>query len=268
MRPSQALICYLILLIPVSITLGFTQKNPSSPVLATSNFLLDDEKNTISVFSQSSEFVLSVHSTKLTTDFFSWDTTEIPRGSGTGFLWDNKGHVITNYHVIRGANKLSVTTKDGKTYRAEVVGGEPRKDIAVLLVKKLTGRQGFSQRISNSKALQVGQKVLAIGSPFGFEQTLTTGIISALNRTMPSLMPSVTIRNMVQTDASINPGNSGGPLLDSRGFLIGMNTAIISASGSSSTCSPTPVASSPPTRSSSRSTDRCGGCAPRGHRLR
>lgn len=202
------------------------------------SYLISDEKNTIDVFKESSPLVVSVDSIAQTADIFSLRTEEIPAGSGTGFIWDDKGHVITNFHVIQAARysntQIFVTTKGGKRLKAEIVGIEPRKDIAVLKVKNLkTKLKGFSEKLANSTQLQVGQKVLAIGSPFGFEQTLTKGIISALNRSMPTVSRSITIRNMIQTDASINPGNSGGPLLDSRGYLTGMNTAIISGSGSS-----------------------------------
>ncbi len=201
-------------------------------------FLIENEKNTIAVFKEASSLVVSVDSTRLTNTFFSSHSEEVPAGSGTGFIWDDKGHIITNFHVIQramnSASQIWVSTNDGERHKAEIVGTEPRKDIAVL---KITGfkpqRPGFAETVANSTQAQVGQKVLAIGNPFGFEQTLTTGIVSALNRSMPSVFSSVTIRNMIQTDASINPGNSGGPLLDSRGHLLGMNTSIISRSGSS-----------------------------------
>ncbi|MEM7646331.1 MAG: trypsin-like peptidase domain-containing protein [Pseudomonadota bacterium] len=204
----------------------------------TASQLTSDERNTIQVFEQSSASVVSVDSTRYAVDFFSMDFQEVPAGSGTGFVWDDQGHIVTNFHVIQGAyqsrSNITVTTKDGKRHTAKIVGVEPAKDIAVLKIKKLEIKSnGFSSRIANSQKLLVGQKVLAIGNPFGFEQTLTTGIVSALNRSMPSVMPQVTIRNMIQTDASINPGNSGGPLIDSQGQLVGMNTSIISRSGSS-----------------------------------
>ena len=201
-------------------------------------FLIESEKNTIEVFKQSSPLVVSVDSTMKKHDFFSMSTREIPTGSGSGFIWDNQGHIVTNYHVIQGAQNFSrkiwVRTKDGKKILAKIVGSEPGKDIAVLKVdKNQLSQLGFESKVADSNKLQVGQKVLAIGNPFGFDQTLTTGIVSALKRSMPAVNSNITIRNMIQTDASINPGNSGGPLLDSRGYLIGMNTAIISGSGSS-----------------------------------
>ncbi len=201
------------------------------------NFLIENEKNTIDIFKNFSPLVVSVDSVTQTASFFSYQPHEIPAGSGTGFIWDNQGHVITNFHVIQAARysstQIYVTTKDGKRLKAHVIGAEPKKDIAVLKVEDLKSDIGFSKKLADSQKLQVGQKVLAIGSPFGLEQTLTTGIISALDRSMPALNSQITIRNMIQTDASINPGNSGGPLLDSRGYLTGMNTAIVSGSGTS-----------------------------------
>jgi S1-C subfamily serine protease len=210
-----------------------------SPLKTEKIELLDSEKNTIEVFKDSSSLVVSVDSTRVAADFFNMNYQEVPTGSGSGFIWDEKGHVITNFHVIQNAlatgSHITITTKDNIEYKAKIIGSEPRKDIAVLELKnyKSTDQKGFKYKIANSKNLQVGQKVLAIGNPFGFEQTLTQGIVSAVDRSMPSIMPSVTIRDMIQTDASINPGNSGGPLIDSRGQLLGMNTAIISGSGSS-----------------------------------
>lgn len=211
--------------------------NPISPAVQDQN-LTADENNTIEVFKSSSPLVVSVNSTRIQSDFFSMSLHEVPAGSGTGFIWDDKGHVITNFHVIQAAltssSKISITTKSGEKHDVEIIGAEPRQDIAVLKVKRLKQNgTPFSEKLSDSKKLKVGQKVLAIGNPFGFEHTLTQGIISALNRSMPSVLRSVTIRNMIQTDASINPGNSGGPLIDSSGRLVGMNTAIISGSGSS-----------------------------------
>lgn len=200
---------------------------------------IESEKNTIQVFKKASPLVVSVDSTRIAADFFSMNYHEIPAGSGSGFIWDNKGHIITNFHVIqdaiqRSSSQISITTKDNQELKAKIIGFEPRKDIAVLKVNGLKlNAKGFKNNLANSKILQVGQKVLAIGNPFGFEQTLTQGVVSALDRSMPSVFSSVTIRNMIQTDASINPGNSGGPLLNSQGQLIGMNTSIISQSGSS-----------------------------------
>jgi S1-C subfamily serine protease len=156
---------------------------------------------------------------------------EVPAGTGSGFIWDNKGHVVTNHHVVQGAQSLSVTLYDHRTFDAKVVGTDSRKDIAVVLLQDAPNNLR-PIRVEKGLDLAVGQKTLAIGNPFGLDQTLTTGIVSALGRSVPG-DHGVTIRDMVQTDAAINPGNSGGPLLDSSGRLIGMNTMIFSRSGSS-----------------------------------
>lgn len=211
---------------------------PEDYLKAENSYFIQNEQNTMEVFKNASPLVVSVDSTRLSNHFFSSNTEEIPTGSGSGFIWDKKGHIITNFHVIQGAlnsaSQIWISTNQGERFKAEVVGTEPKKDIAVLKVSGLkTKSEGFIERTARSGKLQVGQKVLAIGNPFGFEQSLTTGIVSALNRSMPSVFSAVNIRNMIQTDASINPGNSGGPLLDSRGYLVGMNTAIVSRSGSS-----------------------------------
>ena len=162
-------------------------------------------------------------------DFFRLNVLEIPRGTGSGFVWDDDGHIVTNYHVIREGNRLDVTLADQTTWEAGLVGVAPEKDLAVLRIE--SPPPGLRPiRVGSSSDLQVGQSVLAIGNPFGFDQTLTTGIISALGREIDS-MHGIPIRDVIQTDAAINPGNSGGPLLDSAGRLIGVNTAIVSPSG-------------------------------------
>ncbi|NRA47430.1 MAG: trypsin-like peptidase domain-containing protein [Oligoflexales bacterium] len=197
------------------------------------SYLLEDEKNSIQIFGDFASSVINVSNLRYArTGFFSHDVSEIPAGSGSGFLWDDKGHCVTNFHVVKGADTLMVSFKNGTSAKAKILGVEPRKDIAVL---KLTEKAPITLKglqVANSAKLLVGQKAIAIGSPFGLDQTLTTGIISALGRSIPGI-GGVTIRDMIQTDASINPGNSGGPLLDSRGKLIGMNTMIFSKSGSS-----------------------------------
>ena len=153
-----------------------------------------------------------------------------PQGAGSGFIWDKEGHIVTNFHVVNGGNAFLVTLKDHTELEAVVVGVEPRKDIAVLKVTKALDKMKPIQ-LGHSETLQVGQKTLAIGNPFGLDNTLTTGIVSAIGRQVEGI-GGVTIHDMVQTDAAINPGNSGGPLLDSEGRLIGMNTMIYSQSGS------------------------------------
>jgi S1-C subfamily serine protease len=164
-------------------------------------------------------------------DFFGLDVVEVPAGSGTGFIWDEQGHVVTNFHVIQGAVRAYITLADGSHHEASYVGGAPDKDLAVLLLTK-TPAKLRPIPLGTSADLQVGQAVLAIGNPFGLDQTLTTGVVSALGREIQSATRR-RISGVIQTDAAINPGNSGGPLLDSAGRLIGINTAIQSTSGSS-----------------------------------
>jgi S1-C subfamily serine protease len=164
-------------------------------------------------------------------DFFGMDVVEVPAGSGTGFIWDGEGHVVTNFHVIQGATRATITLADGSRHEAAYVGGAPDKDMAVLLMAK-TPPKLRPIPLGTSADLQVGQAVLAIGNPFGLDQTLTTGVVSALGREIQSVTRR-RISGVIQTDAAINPGNSGGPLLDSAGRLIGMNTAIQSPSGAS-----------------------------------
>jgi S1-C subfamily serine protease len=164
-------------------------------------------------------------------DFFGLDVVEVPAGSGTGFIWDAEGHVVTNFHVIQGAARAYITLADGSRHEASYVGGAPDKDLAVLLLAK-TPPHLRPIPLGTSADLQVGQAVLAIGNPFGLDQTLTTGVVSALGREIQSVTRR-RIAGVIQTDAAINPGNSGGPLLDSAGRLIGVNTAIQSPSGAS-----------------------------------
>ena len=187
------------------------------------------ERTVTALFEEASPSVVYITSIALRRDFFRLNVMEIPRGTGSGFIWDEAGHVVTNFHVIRGGNRAEVTLADQTTWEAKVVGVAPEKDLAVLRIDapKASLRP---LRIGASGDLLVGQTVLAIGNPFGFDQTLTTGIISALGREIDSV-DGVPIRDVIQTDAAINPGNSGGPLLDSAGRLIGVNTAIVSPSG-------------------------------------
>ena len=194
--------------------------------------LIEDERNTIQVVKALKNSVVFITNIQLVSDFFFSTEEAVPRGSGSGFVWDDQGHIVTNYHVIEDGDIFKVALPDQRELRARLVGKEPNKDIAVL---RLEGdRAGlFPVRPGSSAGLQVGQKVIAVGNPFGFDHTVTAGIVSALGRSMPGA-GGVTIRDMIQTDASINPGNSGGPLVDSSGALIGMNTMIISPSGASS----------------------------------
>lgn len=190
-----------------------------------------DELHTIQLFDAVSPSVCFITTSALRREWFSRDVTEIPSGSGSGFVWDEEGHIITNYHVIKGASKATVTLADGSSYLAELVGKAPEKDLAVL---KIDAPRNLLKRIpiGTSDNLRVGQSVYAIGNPFGLDQTLTTGVVSALDREINSVA-GVPIRGVIQSDAAINPGNSGGPLMDSKGKLIGVNTAIYSPSGAS-----------------------------------
>jgi S1-C subfamily serine protease len=191
---------------------------------------IEDERNTIDVFKSCAPSTVFVTQTRVVVDYFG-GAQEVPAGSGSGFVWDDKGHVVTNFHVVEGAQSVSVTFHDQQTFEAKVIGLEPRKDIAVLKVDA-PAKLLVPLKVAKATQLEVGQKAIAIGNPFGLDHTLTTGVISALGRQVQGA-GGVTIRDMIQTDAAINPGNSGGPLLDSTGQLIGMNTMIFSKSGSS-----------------------------------
>jgi S1-C subfamily serine protease len=190
----------------------------------------EDEKRGIEIFRRASASVVYITTAALRRDFF-FDIFQIPQGSGTGFFWDDQGHVVTNFHVIEGANRFSVTLADRTDWDAELVGIAPEKDLAVLKIDAPPERC-VSLTLGSSGDLLVGQKVLAVGNPFGLDQTLTVGVVSALGRELRSPAGRV-IRDVIQTDAAINPGNSGGPLLDSSGRVIGVNTAIYSPSGAS-----------------------------------
>jgi S1-C subfamily serine protease len=165
-------------------------------------------------------------------DLFSLDVQTVPTGTGSGFLWDASGHIVTNYHVIQDAQEVEAALADGSRHKARVIGVAPEKDLAVLKIQETPDLKLRPIPLGTSADLQVGQSVLAIGNPFGLDQTLTTGVVSALGREIQSATRR-RITGVIQTDAAINPGNSGGPLLDSAGRLIGINTAIQSTSGSS-----------------------------------
>lgn len=188
-----------------------------------------DERANIEVFERVSPSVTYITNKRLQRDYFSFNVMEVPQGTGSGFLWDDKGHVVTNFHVVYEADEIEVRLQDGKSYDADIVGAAPDHDLVVLQINA-TNLDISPVMIGSSSDLRVGQKVLAIGNPFGLDSTLTTGVISALGRTIQS-MTKRNIHDVIQTDAAINPGNSGGPLLDSFGRLIGVNTAIISPSG-------------------------------------
>jgi len=194
--------------------------------------LTEDERNTIEVVRRTKNSVVYITNLQYARDFFFTTDELVPQGSGSGFVWDDRGHIVTNFHVIREGVKYMVSLPDQRQVEATLVGRDATKDIAVLkLGKPIPGLAPVS--VGTSRDLQVGQKVIAIGNPFGFDHTVTRGIVSALGRAITGA-GGFTIRDMIQTDASINPGNSGGPLLNSAGELIGMNTGIVSPSGGSS----------------------------------
>jgi S1-C subfamily serine protease len=194
--------------------------------------LADDEKNTIAVFREVSPSVVYITTIELQRNIFTLNVYEIPKGTGSGFIWDRQGRIVTNYHVIADAGRIEVTLADHSTWKAALVGAAPDRDLAVLQISAPADKLPPIM-VGESENLLVGQKVFAIGNPFGLDQTLTTGVVSALGREIKSVT-NRSIHNVIQTDAAINPGNSGGPLLDSAGRLIGVNTMIYSPSGASS----------------------------------
>lgn len=204
---------------------------PAQRQAAPSTGLDPQEVATIRLFEGAAPSVCFITTSNVRMDYFTRDVTEMQRGSGSAFVWDQNGHIITNYHVIQGADRATVTLADRSTWPAVLVGKAPEKDLAVLRIEAPTN-QLFPIPVGTSEDLLVGQSVYAIGNPFGLDQTLTTGIVSAVGREIESVA-GVPIRDVIQTDAAINPGNSGGPLLDSSGRLIGVNTAIYSPSGAS-----------------------------------
>ena len=188
-----------------------------------------EESHTIQIFERTAPSVVYIVSSALYRQLFSRNVYEVPQGAGSGFVWNPEGYIVTNFHVVYGADSLTVVLADQTEHEARVVGVDPDHDLAVLQIQ--VPREKLSPIVvGSSHDLKVGQKVLAIGNPFGLDHTLTTGVVSALHRSIES-MTRRTIENVIQTDAAINPGNSGGPLLDSGGRLIGINTMIVSPSG-------------------------------------
>jgi S1-C subfamily serine protease len=192
--------------------------------------LAEDEKSMIGLFHKASASVVYITTRAQQVDFWTRNVFEVPQGTGSGFVWDEDGHVVTNFHVVQGADKAEVALGE-ETYEASYVGGAPDQDLAVLKIRAPREKL-VPIKVGTSADIEVGQKVFAIGNPFGLDHTLTTGIVSALGRTIQSVT-NRPIDGVIQTDAAINPGNSGGPLLDSAGRLIGVNTAIYSPSGAS-----------------------------------
>lgn len=217
---------------PESESADISDHGQQSPMPGGSDiFYTDDEKNNIAIYEKVSPSVVFVTNTRLRRSIFSLNVMEIPQGSGTGFVWDDSGIIVTNFHVVYGADKITIKLQDGSAYDAEVVGIAPDKDLAVLRIDAPASKLR-PVTLGESSGLAVGRKVLAIGNPFALDTTLTVGVVSALGRQIKSIS-NRTIKDVIQTDAAINPGNSGGPLLDSQGRLIGVNTAIYSPSGAS-----------------------------------
>ena len=212
--------------------LGGTYDGPEGKprvVTPAPNELGADERATMAVFERATKSVVFIANTAIQRDPWSFNLFEAPQGSGSGFVWNKQGHIVTNFHVVYGANSITVTLADRTEHKATLIGADPDHDVAVLQIR--APEDAFSPlTVGTSNDLRVGQKVLAIGNPFGLDHTLTTGVVSALGRTIKSLS-NRTIEGVIQTDAAINPGNSGGPLLDSAGRLIGVNTQIVSPSG-------------------------------------
>ena len=199
-------------------------------IVAARGELAADEAATVALFEAAQDGVVFITTTAEARVPWAVGATEVPRGTGSGWIWDDRGHVVTNAHVLAGASGATVRLPDGRSFPAEVVGTDRNHDLAVLRIRA-TGGAPPPLPLGTSADLAVGQRVFAIGNPFGLDFTLTTGIVSALDRELPG--EGVVIRGLVQTDAAINPGNSGGPLLDSAGRVIGVNTAIYSPSGAS-----------------------------------
>ncbi|MDF1757625.1 MAG: trypsin-like peptidase domain-containing protein [Legionellaceae bacterium] len=197
--------------------------------------LQPNETKVIAIFQKASPRVVFIHRLNKILNKKHKTKQIVPAGTGSGIVWNNKGHIVTNFHVIKKADAISVTIA-GKTVPASIVYSEPRKDIAVLkisspvVLKIIKNYEDY--KVAPTKSLLVGQTAIAIGNPYGLDHSLSVGVISALNRTVPGI-GGVSIHNMIQTDAAVNPGNSGGPLLDSSGRLIGLNTVIFSKTGAS-----------------------------------
>ena len=212
---------------PLKTTTQNTVKRAIDPEIR----ITDVETATIELFEETAPSVCFINTSRTQRNYWNRDVYETPAGSGSGFIWDKDGSIVTNYHVVKDASRITVTLSDMSTWDAVLLGREPNKDLAVLKIQA-PSRILTPIKVGQSEGLKVGQSVYAIGNPFGLDQTLTTGIISALGREIKSTN-GVPINDVIQTDAAINPGNSGGPLLDSSGRLIGVNTMIYSPSGAS-----------------------------------
>ncbi|MDO9475464.1 MAG: trypsin-like peptidase domain-containing protein [Pseudohongiella sp.] len=225
---TKALAALGLALLPLTIVLPAYAQTPDYR-----SFSTNDEANNIEVFKRASPSVVYITNSRLVRQsFFNLNPQEVPQGTGSGFVWDNNGYIVTNFHVIQNASRVTVTLQDGSAWDATLVGVEPDKDLAVLQIEAPQA-QLSPLELGDSSLLEVGRKVIAIGNPFGLDTTLTVGVVSALGREINSVTRRQ-IRDVIQTDAAINPGNSGGPLLNSLGQLVGVNTAIYSPSGASS----------------------------------
>lgn len=222
---------FLLALVAGSSALAGVVQSSAVQSSAVQEFATDDERNTIEVFEQARPSVVFVTNQQVVRNPRSLDLMTVPRGSGTGFVWDDSGYIVTNFHVVDGARQIQITLQDQSNWPAEIVGLAPERDLAVLKIMASV-EQLRALPLGDSSKLSVGRKVLAIGNPFGLDATLTTGVVSALGREIDSPNKRK-ISNVIQTDAAINPGNSGGPLLNSQGQLIGVNTMIYSPSGAS-----------------------------------
>ncbi len=209
-----------------------TEPSPVIPVAGGSASYSQDENENINVYRTCNEAVVNIN-TKVTSYDWFWDPYVTDGGSGSGSIIDKRGYILTNVHVISGATKIYVSLADGSQYEASVVGEDIDSDLAVIKFDPPAGVTLKTIPFGDSTKLAVGQKVIAIGNPFGMERTMTTGIVSGLGRPIQNSNNRI-IRDMIQTDAAINPGNSGGPLLDTAGRMVGINTMIMSSSGSSS----------------------------------
>lgn len=232
MKPASLMMTFVIgLLVAAGVYIVTSVPDPVPPrAITPRGELAPQEETVIALFEAARGSVVSITTEERVLDPWTRRAVDVPRGTGSGFVWDAQGHIVTNAHVIAGATGARVRLADGRTLNAALVGTAPRHDLAVLRIDA-RGAPPVPIAIGESEVLRVGQSVLAIGNPFGLDWTLTTGIVSALDREIPT--ETGTIQGLIQTDAAINPGNSGGPLIDSAGRLIGVNTAIFSPSGSS-----------------------------------
>ena len=219
-----------VFLVPIQLTAQMSLSIPNDSEHR--SFRTNDEANNIDVFKRTSPSVVNITNSRLIRSYYSLNPQEVPQGSGTGFIWSDDGHIVTNFHVVQQASRVTVTLQDGSTFDATPIGIDPDKDLAVLKIDP-----GETKLIpvqpGDSSLLEVGRKVIAIGNPFGLDTTMTVGVVSALGREIDSVSRRK-IKDVIQTDAAINTGNSGGPLLNTSGELVGVNTAIYSPSGARS----------------------------------